>query len=326
MEASMAEAHKRAHRHPKYKTSYRIKNWQEYEASLRNRGDITIWLSRDAIDTWTPPKNGKRGGQPIYSDIAIETSLTLRLVFHLPLRQAEGFLKSILKLMELYLPCPDHTTVSRRNRTVNVCRSTGMLPDGPMHFIVDSTGLKICGQGEWHFKKHGKRLRKLWKKLHIGVDENGWILVSKVTDGHEHDPSQVPNQLAQFNREIDCFVGDRVYDQERVYEAVVYHSPGAEVVVPPRKDAVFSSNSISAYSYRDRHLEEIRSKGWSEWKRQSGYYLQSHAENAFYRYKKIIGGWIRAKNDDAQKREVAIGCAILNRMLEMGEPLAYAVG
>ncbi len=116
----MAEAHKKAYRHTKYKTSYRTKNWSEYEKSLRNRGDITVWLIRDAVDAWTPPKNGKRGGQPIYSDIAIETSLTLRLVFLLPLRQAEGFLKSILKLMDLYLPCPDHTTMSRRNRTANV--------------------------------------------------------------------------------------------------------------------------------------------------------------------------------------------------------------
>jgi len=97
----MAEAHKRAYRHPKYKASYCIKNWPEYEKSLRNRGDITVWLSRDAINAWTPPKNGKRGGQPIYSDIAIEISLTLRLVFHLPLRQVEGFLKSILKLIDL---------------------------------------------------------------------------------------------------------------------------------------------------------------------------------------------------------------------------------
>jgi hypothetical protein len=124
--------------------------------------------------------------------------------------------------MELYLPCPDHTTVSRRNRTVNVCRSTGSLPNGPVHFIVDSTGLKICGQGEWHSKK-----------LHIGMDEKGWILASKVTDGHKHDSSQVPNLLAQVDRKIDRFVGDRVYDQEAVYEAVDHHSPGAEVVVPP---------------------------------------------------------------------------------------------
>ncbi|MGB3860532.1 MAG: IS5 family transposase [Candidatus Aminicenantaceae bacterium] len=278
----MAEAHKRAYRHPKYKTSYRIKNWPEYEKSLRKRGDITIWLSQDAIDTWTPPKNGKRGGQPIYSVIAIETSLILRLVFHLPLRQAEGFLKSILKLMELYLPCPDHTTVSRRNRTLNVCRCIRSLPEGPVHFIVDSTGLKIYGQGEWHSKKHGKRWRKRWMKLHIGVDENGRILASKVTDGHEHDPSQVPYLLIQVNREIERFVGDRIYDQEVVYEAVDHHSPGAEVIVPPRKDAVLSNNSISIPSQRDRHIADIQSKGWPEWKRQSGYYLQSHAENAFY--------------------------------------------
>jgi len=192
--------------------------------------------------------------------------------------------------------------------------------------IVDSTGLKICGQGKWHFKKHGKRLCKRWKKLHIGVDENGWILASKVTDGHEHDPSQVPSLLAQVNRKIDRFVGDRIYNQERVYEAVALHSPGAEVVVPPRKDAVSSANSISVPYHRDRHIADIQSKGWSNWKRQSGYYLQSHAENAFYRYKKIICGRMRAKNDEAQKREATIGCIILNRMLGMGEPLSCSVG
>ena len=157
-------------------------------------------------------------------------------------------------------------------------------------------------------------------KLHIGVDEHGRILASKVTDGHEHDSSQVPNLLTQVNREIDRFVGDSIYDQEVVYEAVDHHSQGAEVIIPPRKDAVLSNKSISVPSQRNGHIAEVRSKGRSEWKRQSGYYLQSHAENAFYRYKRIIGGRLRAKNDDAQKREVAIGCAILNRMIEMGEP------
>ena len=200
------------------------------------------------------------------------------------------------------------------------------LPDSPLYFIVDSTGLKICGQGEWHSKKHGKRRRKHWKKLHIGVDENGRILASKLTDGHEHDASQVPNLLTQVDREIDRFVGDGIYDKEAVYEAVDHHSPGAEVVVLPRKDAVLSNNSIIVPSLRDCHIAEVRSKGWSEWKRQSGYYLQSHAENAFYRYKRIIGGRMGAKNDDAQKKEAAIGCAILNRMREMCRPLSYAVG
>jgi hypothetical protein len=175
------------------------------------------------------------------------------------------------------------------------------------------------------FQEVLEKVAQTLKKLHLGVDENGRILASKVDDGHEHDPSQVPFLLAQVNREIDRFAGDRIYDQERVYEAVALHSPGAEVVVPPRIDAVLSADSISIPCHRDRHIEDIQRKGWSEWKRQSGYYLQSHAENAFYRYKRIIGGRLKAKNYDAQKREAAIGCAILNRMLERCEPLSYAI-
>ena len=136
----------------------------------------------------------------------------------------------------------------------------------------------------------------------------------------------MPDLLAQLDREIDRFIGDGIYDQETVYEAVGHHSPGAEVIVPPRNDAVLPNNYINVPSHRDLHIAEIQAKGRSEWKRQSGYYLQSHAKNAFYRYKKIIGGQLRAKNDDAQKQEAAIGCAILNRMREMGEPLSYAVG
>ena len=175
--------------------------------------------------------------------------------------------------MDLYLPCPDHTTISRRNRSPNICWHTRGLPDGPVHFIVDSTDLRICGQGEWHAKKHGERRHKRWKKLHLGVDENGRILASKVTKGHEQDPSQVPSLLAQVNWVIDRFVGDGIYDQEAVYEAVDHHSPGAEVIVPPKKDAALSNNSISVPSLRDCHIAEFRSKGRSEWKRQSGYYL-----------------------------------------------------
>jgi hypothetical protein len=113
----MTEAHKRANRHPKYKTAYRVKNWREYDKALRDRGDITLWISQDAIDAWTAPQTGTRGAQPVYANIAIETTLTLRLLFRLPLRQTEGFLSSVLRLMGLILPCPDHTTLSRRNAT-----------------------------------------------------------------------------------------------------------------------------------------------------------------------------------------------------------------
>jgi len=321
----MFEPHKVAYRHPKYKTQYRVKNWPEYEKSLRNRGDITIWFSQDAIEAWTPQQNGKRGGQSVYSDIAIATSLSLRLVFQLLLRQTEGFLGSVFRLMSLDLPCPDHTTLSRRNRTVDVQSNIDRLPDGPVCFIVDSTGLKVCGQGEWHSRKYGEKRYKRWKKLHIGVDKHGWIIGSKVTEGYEQDPSQVPDLLDQVDREIDCFVGDGIYDREPVYEAVQEHSSGASMVVPPRKDAVLSSDSTRALSQRNLHISKIEKMGRSDWRRQPGYYLQSHVENAFYRFKRIIGGRLRSKNSEAQEREALIGCTILNKMLEIGRPVSHQV-
>ena len=126
----MTEPQKR-NRHPKYKTAYRINNWREYEQSLRDRGDITLWISQDAIDAWRSPMSGKRGAQPVYSDLAIETALALRLLFHQPLRQTEGFLGSVLRLMGLDLPCPDHTTLSRRNATVAIRRQIDGVSQGP---------------------------------------------------------------------------------------------------------------------------------------------------------------------------------------------------
>jgi Transposase DDE domain len=160
----MTEPHKRPHRHPTYKTAYRVTNWHEYDQSLRDRGDITLWISQDAINAWTPAQTGRRGAQPVYSDLAIETALGLRLLFHLPLRQTEGFLGAVLTLMDLALPCPDHATLSRRNATVAVRRQLDRAPEGPISLIVDSSGLKVCGQGEWHTQKHGEKKSKRWKE------------------------------------------------------------------------------------------------------------------------------------------------------------------
>jgi Transposase DDE domain len=220
----MTEPHKRPHRHPTYKTAYRVTNWHEYDQSLRDRGDITLWISQDAINAWTPAQTGRRGAQPVYSDLAIETALGLRLLFHLPLRQTEGFLGAVLTLMDLALPCPDHATLSRRNATVAVRRQLDRAPEGPISLIVDSSGLKVCGQGEWHTQKHGEKKRKRWKKLHLGVDNHGQIVASTVTESHEQDPSQVPALLSQVEREIECFIGDGMYDQDPVYTAVENHS------------------------------------------------------------------------------------------------------
>jgi Transposase DDE domain len=321
----MTEPHKRTHRHPKYKTAYRVKNWSDYDKSLRDRGDITLWISQDAIDAWMAPKSGKRGAQPIYADIAIETALTLRLLFRLPLRQAEGFLGSVLKLMGLALPCPDHTTLSRRNATFESRRFVSRETQGPVDVIVDSTGLKVCGQGEWHTQKHGEKKQKRWKKLHIAADGQGQIIASTVTESHEQDPSQVPALISQVERDIARFIGDGIYDQAPVYAAVETHAPGAQVIIPPRKDAVLSPSAMTTPSQRDQHLLVIEHEGRFAWKRTSGYYAQSQAENAFSRFKRTFGGGLRAKRDASQGREASLACQLLNRMLELGRPQSYAI-
>jgi Transposase DDE domain len=321
----MTESHKRPHRHPKYKTAYRVNNWREYDQLLRDRGDITLWISHDVLTAWRAPMTGKRGAQPVYSDIALETMLALRLLFHLPLRQTEGFLHAVLTLMGLALPCPDHTTLSRRNATVKVRRQVDRAPQGPISLIVDSSGLKVCGQGEWLPQKHGEKQGKRWKKLHLGVDDQGQIIAATVTESHEQDPSQVP-ELLSVDHVIDRFIGDGIYDQAPVYAAVARHSPGARVIVPPRKDAVLSSQVATSPTQRDGHILAIASNGRFPWKRTSGYYAQSHAENAFSRYKRIFGGRLRAKKDEAQEREASIACGLLNRMREWGRPHSYRVG
>ena len=267
---------------------------------------------------------GKRGAQPIYADIAIEMALALRLLFHLPLRQTEGFLHALLTLMDVTLPCPDHTTLSRRHATVAIRQQIAQASDGAISLIVDSSGLQVCGQGEWHSQKHGEKPHKRWKKLHIGVDAQGQIITSTITDSHAQDPSQVPARLGQVDRRIERFLGDGINDQQPVYAAVEAHSPGASVIIPPRKDAGLSPTAGASPTPKDRHLLAIESAGRFHWKRTSGYYDQADAENAVSRYKRTFGG-LRAKRDKAQEREALLDCTLLNRLREWGRPQSFRV-
>ena len=167
--------------HPTYKTKYRVANWAAYNQALVRRGDVTVWLSSEAIAAWTPRRSGRRGGQRRYSDLAIETALTLRLLYHLPLRQAEGFLHALFGMMRLDLSAPDYTTLSRRSRHLR--RRLRLVPPGEaVHLVLDSTGLSLVGAGEWAAAKHGGRGRRGWRKLHLGVDQSGVILVHTLTE------------------------------------------------------------------------------------------------------------------------------------------------
>jgi hypothetical protein len=311
---------------PKYKRKYHVRNWAAYERGLCDRGDVTVWLSQEAIEAWTPPPTGCRGGQPRYSSLAIITALTLRVVFRLPLRQTEGFLASLLRLMELDLDAPDHTTLSRRNQTVEV---PAFRRDhaGPIHLIVDSTGLKIFGAGEWNSRKHREaKDRRGWRKLHLGVDGDGFIVAEALTKNTKDDAAVLPDLLGQIEGPIRRFTGDGAYDRKSVYDQI--GRAGIEdvaVVVPPRRPAALTTNASGTWAQRNRHLERIAEVGRQAWQKEVRYRQQARVEGTFRRYKRTLGDHLRARGFDAQKREAAIGCAVLDRMLKLGRPESYAI-
>ena len=211
--------HNAAHRHRIPRVRYRVTNWSAYEAGLLRRGDITFWVDEAALAGWQAPRRSTPGGQPRYSDLAIELVLSLRLVFHLALRQAEGFVRSVLALLGLDLAVPDHTTLSRRGQAFTGRQPRVRAGTGPVHLVLDSTGLELFGQGEWCAAKHG-RLRRRWLKLHLGVDATtGEIAAHVLTDGDEDDAAQVPDLLRQCESAIASLTADGAYDRDPVYQA-----------------------------------------------------------------------------------------------------------
>jgi len=304
--------------HPKYKTKYRVSNWAEYDQALVQRGDVTLWISEDAIDDWKPAPSGGRGGQRKFSDHAIETALTLRFVFNLPLRQAEGFLRSIISVMGVDLETPDHTTLSRRSRRLDIPLDR-IASSKPIHLIVDSTGLSIDGEGEWAAVKHGGSGKRAWKKLHLGVDRSGSILAEVLTDGNADDSNTALNIIDKMTAPIASFTADAAYDTTAIYEAA--GARDAKVIVPPRKTATRSRRP----GPRDRTVSRVMQLGRRQWKKESGYHQQARVENTFFRYKSILGDRLRARHPESQEAEALIACNILNRMFELGRPKSFAI-
>ncbi len=248
---------KRSRVHPKYKTKYRGRKGREYEAALVRRGDISIWLHPNAIRAGTPRPLGVRGRPRQTSELAVDTALTLRLVFGLPWRQTEGLLRSLLLLMRLPLPPPDHTTLSRRARSSAV-RADSRASDS-IHLVVDATGLKVFGQGEWATWKHGARSGPGWKKLHLGVDRDGSIIAADVTGAYVPDGVVVPGLLAQLGSPLLSFTADGAYDGRRVYEAVLSAGHAPRIVVPPSRTGCGSGEA--RVSQRDAAVLAIQRNG-----------------------------------------------------------------
>src|SRR3954468_15948297 len=236
----------------------KVTNWREYDESLRQRGSLTVWFTEEAIAAWHAEPRTTPGGQAHYSDLAITTALTLKAVFRLALRQTEGLIGSIIRLLGLDLSVPDHTTLSRRAETVEVPRPKSDSHAEAVHLLVDSTGLKLCGPGEWLVEKHGTKARRSWRKLHLGRDaDTGQIVAATLTTHDVDDGSQVDPLLDQVDGPIASFTGDGAYDQEGVYASVAERHPEAAIIVPPRTTAVPSRATETAPTQRDRHLQLI---------------------------------------------------------------------
>src|SRR3954451_9017815 len=315
----------RRHHIPEQKR--RVTNWREYDESLRRRGSLTVWFSDEAVEAWEAERRTSRGGQPAYSDLAILTALMFKAVFRLAYRQTEGLIGSVMRLLGLDLPVPDHTTLSRRAATLEVPRPrSGSSPDAgreaePVHLLVDSTGLKLCGPGEWLIEKHGTKTRRSWRKLHLGVDANtGQIVASVLTSHDADDGAQVGPLLDQVAGPVMSFTGDGAYDQESVYASVAELHPEAAVVVPPRATAVPSQTAESTPTPRDRHLQHIADHGRMAWQRASGYTKRARAEAAIARWKQVIGDRLRAHTEERRATEVDVAVYVLNRMQELGRP------
>src|SRR4051812_25416973 len=263
---------------------------------------------------------GKRG-QPVYSDVAIETGLALRLVFHQPLRQTEGAMRSIVGLLGLDLPIPDHTTFSRRGGGLTVLLHH-IERNEPLHLLVDSTRVKIYGKGEWLDQKHGVRSRQRWRKLHLAVDAGTQeIGAVELTPDDVGDVSALPDLLDQIDSPVGSVTADGAYD-ETVYDEVLHRHPAARVIIPPRSTAVLSEASTTQ---RDDHLRSIQNHGRIGWQRRSGYGRRSLVETAMYRDKTIIGRRLHARTLPNQKIEAKIACNALNKMTGLGMPISVRI-
>jgi transposase len=308
------------------KRQYRIRNWSEYNAGLKARGSLTFWIDESVLEHWIDAQlSGKPGASLYYSDLAIVTMATVKTVYQLAGRQCQGFLESIFQLMGLDLPVPDHSTLSRRLAHLSI--PLPVIPNtGARHVVVDATGVKVYGEGEWKTRQHGVSKRRTWRKLHLGIDEaTGEILGAVVTTNDFKDGEVLGDILEQIEEPIEQVSSDGAYDHRHCYDQITQR--GAKAVIPPRKDAVIwqHGNCKAPPHPRDENLRYIRKHGRKKWKRDMNYHRRSLAETTMFRLKVIFGGNLTTRKFDNQAAELFIKCAALNRMIQMAKPDTYAV-
>lgn len=304
-------------------TKYKTTNWSAYNDALKQRGSLTIWF--DPEMTWQAPPTGKRGRQPSFSDAAIQACLTMKELFGMPLRQTTGFVRSLLKLTGLDWVVPAFSTLCRRQRTLNVA-----IPyrggAGPLNLLIDSTGIRAEGEGEWNARKHGGSKRRIWRKIHIGIDEETLeVRAVEVTGNNIGDAPILPKLLDQIaaDEQIGSVTADGAYDTRKCHEAIA--ARGAAAVIPPRKNAKPWKPTSPGAVARNEALRASKYLGRAIWRRWSGYHRRSRVESMMNCIK-LLGQSLMARDFDRQGAEPQVRIAVLNGYTALGIPVTVAVG
>jgi hypothetical protein len=301
---------------------YRTTNWPAYNAALRRRGALSIWF--DPTMAWHAVKTGKRGHPETFSESAIQTCLTLKVLFGLPLRQTVGLVASLIEMAGLGWPVPDYSTLCRRQARLAV-QIPYRRADGPVTLLVDSTGIKFRGDGEWQARKHGASRRRQWRKVHIGMDaRTGDVRAVEFTSSRKGDSPLLPDLLAQIpeGEKIGSVTADGAYDTRRCHAAIV--DQGAEARIPIRRNGRAWKEDCPAARVRNDILHETRRIGRANWKRSVGYHVRSRVE-ARMNCLKAFGERIASRDADRQTAEVQIRIAIMNRYNALGTAEITAV-
>jgi hypothetical protein len=312
-------------RFPMGKSHYRVRNWKEYNKVLVDRGNITVWIEEKSIQKWyaKPSKKGKRGRRQKYSDVAVQTMLVLKQVYGLDLRRCEGFTQSLLKILGVEIKALSYTQLCRRQASVKLPK----LPclSGPIHMVIDSTGLKVFGEGEWKVRRHGWSKHRMWRKWHIGVDEKSKLIVSSELTGNESSDDKVlPIILKHYPGKIYQVSADGAYDSHAVHDEIEQY--GALGVIPPQPNPQHKpKRKEDIKKRRDEIVWSIQEIGRAEWKKQSNYHRRSLVENCFSRGKQLLGEKLAARTLENQRTEVMVKCHILNTMTLLGMPSSVAV-
>ena len=304
----------------KVKTSKRIVNWSKYNQALKKRGSLTLWISSDIeVDWYNKERTGEKGKPKVYSNTAIELVLTVGKIYNQRLRQATGLVESIFKMHGINLPVPDYTTLSRRGNIEVPIKVDPNKED--VHIIVDGTGLKMYGEGEWKVRKHGYTKHRMWKKLHIGIDENGEIRMVTLTNNNVTDADGYLKMEKQEKANIKSFRGDGGYDRMKIYENLKQRGD-PEVIIPPQRNAKIAShgNRKGEKHKRDENLRQIRRSSRKSWKKKSGYHKRSIVESTMYRVKNTFTHKLNMRTEGNQLTEVRIMCKYLNEVMKLGMP------